>query len=316
VNRWRGDERPTVGAPISSLSTYPSAAVTISNVVGHIGELVPPAPQRCGRSPWLGAPRILIGELRGLLSTCRIANVELGSGVSIAADLRTAQGRRLYGYGFCEPAVRVMQALLRSGDAVIDAGANIGLYTLLAAARVGPGGCVIACEPSPATMSMLRENVDRNKLDWVQLREAALAEAPGRLPVHMLEPGSGSTSFAPADTTAGIDLEVEVTTVDEIAAGISKHISLVKVDVEGAELRVLRGAVQLLEGARPDFIIELEPDHLERQGCSVPELQAVFDDAAYLGYSIGDRLERISGPWRRPQGDPNILVRPRERANG
>jgi FkbM family methyltransferase len=256
----------------------------------------------------------LIGELRGLLATRRIASVELGSGVSIAADLRTAQGRRLYGYGFCEPAVRVMQSLLRSGDAVIDAGANIGLYTLLAATRVGPGGCVVACEPSPTTMSMLRANVDRNELDWVQLREVALAEAPGRLPIHVLEPGSGSTSFAPADTAAGVDLEVEVTTVDEIAAGISNHVRLVKVDVEGAELRVLRGAAHLLEGSRPDFIIELEPDHLARQGCSVPEVQAVFDDAGYLGYAIGDRLEPISGPWRRPQGDPNILLRPRERA--
>lgn len=316
MNRWRGGGRPTVGVPISSLPTKPSAAVTISKVAGHIGELVPPLPQRCGRSAWVGASRILIGEVRGLLAPYRIANVELGSGVSIAADLRTAQGRRLYGYGFCQPAVRVMQSLLRSGDAVIDAGANIGLYTLPAATRVGPEGCVIACEPSPTTMSILRENVDHNKLDWVQLRETALAEAPGRLPIHVLEPGSGSTSFAPADTGAGIDLEVEVTTLDEIAASISRHISLVKVDVEGAELRVLRGAVHLLEGPRPDFIIELEPDHLERQGCSVPEVQAVFDDAAYLGYSIGDRLERISGPWGRPQGDPNILVRPRERVSG
>ena len=69
-----------------------------------------------------------------------------------------------------------------------------------------------------------------------------------------------------------------------------------------------------LRRARPDFIIELEPEHLERQGASVAEVRELFEDAGYVGYSIGDAgLEVLSGGWDRPAGDPNIVVRPKER---
>ena len=300
---------------LASPKTRPSrsAAEAISLVAGRLTELVPPPAQRCGTGPGIGAPRVAFAALRGLFESYRTATVTLGAGPTVAVDLSTPHGRRLFGYGFCEPAARLMLSLLRPGDVVIDGGANIGLYTVSAAARVGREGCVISCEPSPTTMAILRANVDRNKLDWVQLREVALAEAPGRMPIHVFEPGSGYTSFAPAQTASGTEIEVELATIDEIAATIPHAVTLVKLDVEGAELRALRGAAGLLEGARPDFIIELEPDHLERQGCSVAGLQGLFHDAAYVGYSIGDRLERLPASWERPEGDPNILVRPRER---
>jgi FkbM family methyltransferase len=237
----------------------------------------------------------------------------IGDGARIAVDLRTPHGWRLFAYGFCEPAARTMRSLLRPGDVVIDGGANIGLYAALAAARVGPHGQVVACEPSPATMTLLRANIERNRFDWVELREVALADAPGRLAMHMFEPGSGYTSFAPAHTVEGDRVDVEVTTLDDLAATLDRAVSLVKLDIEGAELRALRGATVMLRDLRPDFLIELEPQHLERQGCSVAEVQDLFEDVGYAAYTLGDRPERLSGVWERPHGDPNILVRPRER---
>jgi len=256
----------------------------------------------------------LIGTGRGLVARYRSPDVVVGDGARIAVDLRTPHGRRLYGYGFCEPAASAMQSLLRPGDVVIDGGANIGLYTVLAAACVGRHGQVIACEPSPATMTLLRANVKHNRFDWVEVREVALAEARGRLTMHTFEPGSGYSSFAPALTLDGDRIDVEVTTLDDLAATLDRSVSLVKLDVEGAELRALHGASELLRVARPDFLIELEPQHLARQGSSVAELQDLFEDVAYVGYALGDKPERLSGAWERPHGDPNILVRPRERA--
>jgi FkbM family methyltransferase len=240
--------------------------------------------------------------------------VSLDAGPCIGVDLRTPHGRRLFAYGFCEPAASVLRALVKPGDVVIDGGANIGLFTVMAAAGVGPRGHVIACEPAPTTMALLRANVERNAFDWVELRELALADAPGRLHMQVFTPGSGFSSFAPADAITGTQVEVEVATLDNVVGDALERLTLVKLDVEGAELRALRGASQVLDRARPDFIVELEPDHLERQGGSVVEVEELFDQAGYVGYSIcGGRLRQLPRPWRRPAGDPNIVVRPRER---
>jgi FkbM family methyltransferase len=288
------------------------AATLASYVPGRLAELVPAPVERCGTSPAVGAPRVLLASLRGLSAGWREAVAPLGDGAIVAVDLATPHGRRLFGYGFCEPAARMMQALLEPGDVVIDGGANIGLFTVLAAARVGRHGRVIACEPSPPTMALLSANVQRNGFAWVAVREVALAAAPGRLRMHIFDPGSGFSSFAPA--TSGSEVEVEVSTLDEVAGDGLETVKLVKLDVEGAELRALRGASALLDGPRPDFIVELEPEHLARQGSSITEIQELFDAAGYVGYSISaGTLEPLRDIWQRPPGDPNIVVRPRER---
>jgi FkbM family methyltransferase len=290
-------------------------AITLASYVpGRFAELVPPAGERCGTSPAVGATRVLAASLRQLRSDRREAIVSLDEGPLVAVDLSTPHGRRLFGYGFCEPAARFMQSLLRPGDVAIDGGANIGLFTLLAAAEVGQHGRVIACEPSPTTMGLLRTNVDRNRFSWVELHEVALAAEPGHLQLRVFTPGSGFSSFAPQDTSSGSEVEVEVTTLDDVAGEVLDRLKLVKLDVEGAELRALRGATQVIERARPDFIVELEPEHLERQGGSIAEVQELFHDAGYVGYAICDgRLQRLPLLWERPAGDPNIVVRPRER---
>jgi FkbM family methyltransferase len=281
----------------------------------RLQELQPPPLERCGTSVWRGALKVIVGTLRGLFAGYRDARVEVAGGLRATVDLSTPHGRRVFAYGFCEPAARAMRSLLQPGDVVIDGGANIGLFTLLAAALVGSEGRVIGCEPSPATMDLLRANVDRNRLDWVELREVALAEQEGRLTMRVFEPGSGYSSFTPASTEASAEVEVRVITLDQIAQGVARRVGLVKLDVEGAELRALRGASWLLAESRPDFIIELEPEHLGRQGSSVAEVQALFDNAGYVGYSIDDGLKRLPGVWTRPMRDPNIVVRPGERVN-
>jgi FkbM family methyltransferase len=257
---------------------------------------------------------MLVAGFRQMTPGSSSAIVRLDGGGSVAVDLGTPHGRRIFAYGFCEPASRAMRWLLRPGEVVIDAGANIGLFTVLAARHVGPHGRVIACEPSPTTMELLRDNVGRNSFEWVDLREVALAEAPGRLQMHVFTPGSGFSSFAPADAGTSRRVEVSVTTLDDVAGDLLDRTRIVKLDIEGAELRALRGARRLLEHARPDFIVELEPEHLERQGSTIEEVQALFEDAAYSAYAIGGKgFEPLRGRWVRPAADPNIVVRPRER---
>ncbi len=302
-------------------------------VLPHLGarfaELVPPASERGGTSPVRGAARgvgAAVRQVRGRSDALvaldggpRRASASRSSGTArVRVDLDTAHGRRLYAYGFCEPASRALRALARPGDVVLDGGANIGLFTVLAATCVGPEGRVVACEPAPATMALLRENVERNGLAHVALREAALADAPGRLTLRVFDPGSGYSSFAPADAAGAGEVEVDVTTLDDLAGDLLDRVALVKLDVEGAELRALGGAPALLAGPRPDFIVELEAEHLARQDSSVADVQALFEDAGYVAFAIGagQRLERLRGAWEPPGRDPNIVVRHSERARG
>ena len=289
-------------------------------VLPHLGarasELVPPPDERCGTSPAVGAARGVAAAVHQLRGRTHVL-VELGGGGRVTVNLDTAHGRRLYSYGLCEPAARAMRMLARPGGVVVDGGANIGLFTVLAATCVGRGGTVVACEPAPATMTLLRENVARNGLAWVEVREVALADAPGRLTLRVFDPGSGLSSFAPAQGEAAVEVDVEVTTLDALVGGLLDRVTLVKLDVEGAELRALRGAPELLSRARPDFIVELEDGHLARQGGSVAEVQALFEDAGYVAFAIaGARLERMHGRWRPPGRDPNVVVRPSERVPG
>ena len=263
----------------------------------------------------VGAGLMLVAMARELLPGSYEAIVSLENGAAkVVVDLRTVHGRRIFAYGYCEPAARAMRSLLRPGDVAIDAGANIGLISLVAAVAVGQDGHVIACEPSPGTAAILRSNVERNRFERIDVRQVAVAERAGSLPMHVFAPGSGVSSFAPADSGTGDLVEVPVATLDELAGDLIDRVRVVKIDVEGAEVRALRGASGLLQRVRPDFIVEVEPDHLARQGSSIEELRLIFEDAGYVGCSIeGARLEPLSGPWHRPTGDPNIVVRPRDR---
>jgi hypothetical protein len=97
------------------------------------------------------------------------------------------------------------------------------------------------------------------------------------------------------------------------------HVDLVKLDLEGAELRALRGARRLLAERRPALLIELEPGHLERQGGSVAELESLLEGAGYVAFEIvpdGGRvcLTPLRKLWRRPEANPNIVLVPRERS--
>lgn len=161
-------------------------------------------------------------------------------------------------------------------------------------------------------MRLLRANVALNEFGWVELRQAALGERPGRATLYSFGPGAGVNSFAPAVLEGSQSEEVEVMTLDSIAN--DAPVRLIKLDIEGAEVHALRGAENLLKRVQPDFIIELEPEHLKRQGSSVKELRSLFLEADYEPFQIepGPHFSPLLD-WSRPVGSPDIVVRPRQR---
>lgn len=224
---------------------------------------------------------------------CRLRGYPL----RLKCDPRTYIGRRLYFRGmYEEPLVATMARLLTPGMTFLDVGANIGLHCVVAAHRVGPTGRVLACEPQQQTAGQLRENLALNGLTNVTVVQAALGEVEeSRTLFQVSATNSGQATLALSATEEAKAVEtVSVTTLATAAqaAGVERFDG-VKIDVEGAELAVLRGSRSFLERHWPAFIlVECIDPHLRRFGTSSREL---IDFLEAHGYTV--RLLR-GGSWR------------------
>jgi FkbM family methyltransferase len=210
-----------------------------------------------------------------------------------------------YVYGVEDPDLALVGSLLAPGDTFIDGGAHVGMFTLVAAARVGPTGRVLAFEPAPAARRQLLRNLELSRFPWVEVSECALADGTGtRDFVAFSNDAEGSSSFAPPPEFAGGSTEpVETTTLDAAIANLDQtRLRLVKIDLEGAEYAALQGALSLLRDVQPDFLVELEPEHLARQGTSAAEVIGVFKQHGYRFFTA-DENER-GGVLLTPEPNP------------
>jgi FkbM family methyltransferase len=145
---------------------------------------------------------------------------------------------------------RLLQKLLREGDCFLDIGANVGFHTLLAAALVGRSGRVVAFEPLPQNLAFLRRHLLLNRIRNVTAYEAAVSDAPGMVTFNE----SCGPSMGRIDSIGS--LTVQAVTLDDLwHGGEFPPPRAVKIDVEGAEDAVLRGAAKLLAAARPVVVL-------------------------------------------------------------
>jgi FkbM family methyltransferase len=151
----------------------------------------------------------------------------------------------------------------RPGDTVVDVGAHIGLYTLIAAKRVGPGGKVIAIEPDPENFKILKKNILLNQLSNVKALGCAVYSTKEKLKLFLPQLEQGRTIFNTVmqdrARTSNNFLEVEANTLDNILESINiTEVNWIKIDVEGAELEVLKGAVNTISSNKNiTLIIEI-----------------------------------------------------------
>ena len=133
---------------------------------------------------------------------------------------------------------------LKPGDTFVDAGANIGFYTVVAAKLVGPTGKVLAIEMMPDTAARLREHIRMNDLANVEVIEFALSDRSGETITATVPEGNvGQASImAEGDTLKARRVGVQTCTLDDILGSINERIALMKMDLEGAETVALKGA--------------------------------------------------------------------------
>lgn len=147
-----------------------------------------------------------------------------------------------------EPTVaNAIRKYLKLGDIFVDAGANIGIYTVIAGHIVGDAGRVIAIEMMPKTATVLREHIAMNLLKNVEVIAQALSSTAGQVVVARVPPGRhGQASIANGLVRGASEVSVTTTTLEIIFEGI-KRIALIKMDLEGAEALALEGAGDALE---------------------------------------------------------------------
>lgn len=180
--------------------------------------------------------------------------------------------------------IGALQRFVEPGSTVIDVGANLGFFSRRFARWVVDGGRVVAIEPEPENCQRLqRALVAQGVNHVVDVVEAVAAESTG---TRMLEINPDH----PGDHRIGKHgLEVAAVTLDSLVAerGWPK-ISLIKIDVQGAEQAVLEGARRTLQRSRPALFVEIDDDALRRMGASAESLLSWLMEEGYAPH----RLER------------------------
>ncbi len=162
------------------------------------------------------------------------------------------------GAGYEQRDIDFLCSLVKRGDCAFDIGANIGLYTLHLSRAVGPEGRVIAAEPDPDNLALLKANVENNGCTNVTILPYALGDSEGQMDLYQVEDNRGYLSFADLGAT-GQSRKVEVRRADVLLAGLNVRPDVAKIDVEGAEPLVFSG---MGDYKPPVMLLEFVPDHL------------------------------------------------------
>ena len=217
--------------------------------------------------------------------------------------------------GCYEPAtVDFFLRTLGPGMIVLDAGAHIGQYALIASTSVGVDGHVYAFEPEPRNYSRLRCNVRLNRRSNVTCVNAAFSDTSGRLEFSIARGNSGGHSLGKTKYSGARTITVEAMTVDVfVDANELPRVDLLKADVEGAELLILRGASKTLRRHRPLMVLECSI-HSSGFGYQPVDLVRFVESFGYVVRLLDDSgLQSTRGDWPNKENF-NVACIPVERA--
>jgi FkbM family methyltransferase len=212
--------------------------------------------------------------------------------------------------------LRVLRRFIGKGSTFFDIGANLGLIAL-PMLKECPDCSAVSFEPSPGILPYLRRTVSESGfgIRW-RLVEVALGAAPGE--AEFFTAGAGLSAFDGLRNTARKGdrhaVRVPVSTLDDRWSALGKPaVSAVKIDVEGGEADVLRGAEAMLAALRPAILLEWNPTNLAAYGCGPEWLLEWADAHSYGVYSVASGIPATDPVTLFLQGrsDDNFLLAPK-----
>lgn len=198
--------------------------------------------------------------------------------------------------GYFEPyETALIESEICPGDVVLDIGANIGYYTLILARLVGEKGRVYAFEPDPTNFQLLKKNVRANGYHNVVFVQKAVSDASGALSLYLCPDNKGDHRIYDSHDERNV-VTIEATTLDEHFSEFQGTINFIKMDIQGAEGRAVRGMRRLLERHRDvKLITEFWPAGLQRSGISAQDYLADLDRLGFRLFRI-DEAEETTEP--------------------
>ncbi|VXD20292.1 hypothetical protein PL8927_690046 [Planktothrix serta PCC 8927] len=196
------------------------------------------------------------------------------------------------------PTQKLLEQVLKKGDEVIDVGANIGMFALAARHIIGTEGIVYSFEPNPEARKHLNYNIEINQIENIKVYPVGLGETDAQLTLYVPYINSGEGSLASFPNTqykdnkcyeVKVDVKVGDTLLQETAP------RLIKIDVEGGEVGVLKGISKLIDRHRPLIIAEYVPKHIRRFGNSFEDILLIAQEHSYNLFKLD--LLKISGSY-------------------
>lgn len=235
----------------------------------------------------------------GILGPVRM---KVKPGVSFLLDPRDLVSATILRTGEWQPEIwDSLSPALSEGSVFLDVGAHIGYFSMKAARKVGSTGHVLSFEPNPETLWLLRDNVAANNAQNVVVEPVACTDHEQTLTLYaasIVNTGASSLARQNADISAGEaprPYSVRGRMIDDVVRELNlTRVDAIKVDVEGAELSVLRGAFETLKRFHPKLIVEMAPSQLASFQTTVDDLTVLIKAA---GYNRSKLLDDTDWEW-------------------
>ncbi|SRR6266568_1573898 len=187
----------------------------------------------------------------------------------------------------------IFSRFVRPGDVVVDIGAHIGWYTLLAAKLVGSKGKVYAFEPDPTNFALLSKNIKANGYSNVVLIKKAVSDSTGSAHLFLNDENTGDHRiFDAADNRKSVT--IESTTLDNYFKNSNHRIDLIKIDIQGSEMQALQGANHTINTNKNlKFITELQPGFIHLNGQKPQDYLALMRKHGFKIYQIDEQSKKL-----------------------